>query len=341
MATALLIVGYLLAVPPLIFFGKMWRQRRWLLYFAEVFGALCIAAGWLLKGSPWAVGINSLWAIGFGVTFPMFAGRGKRLWVVVTTGLLVTVLLGGLGYVVLRNRFGKTKMKKATEGQAVSEFRRNHKGANKAAEGTPQAGVYQYSGIGEYTVAVPSLGTDKRVLAKTMPALLTAKKDRCWTLNVRFFAQHQRTVRYCAEKDGTLRMKWIINTNEFFGLKHHTKSRCTPDIIYRPGYKPGHKSPQTCKPMNDNQMFGKANAKAVWEFVGTESMTIGGKKLRVHDLKRTLVVKSLQSAKVVQHLYYDDQSNMLVRYRVKGVGSGLANFKSNYQITLVSLTPKR
>lgn len=340
MATTLLIVGYLLAVPPLLVFGKMWRRRWWLVYLAEVLGALCVAAGWFLHGAPWAAAGHGLWAVGFGATFPLMAGRGKRWWVAVATGLITSLVLGGLGYTLVRSRFGKTKVAKESVGQVVSEFRRSRGASTATAEGTPPAGVYQYAATGHYTIAVAGLGEDKRVLPKTVPALLTAKGS-CWTLNVRFFKQHQRTVRYCSDKKGGLRMVFIINQNEFFGIKHLTKSSCLPDQIIRAGNKAGDKTPQTCKPVGADQRFGKTNAKASFDYIAAETMTISGQKIRVHHMRRTLVVKSLQSANVEQHLYYAAKTGMMVRYRVNGTGSGLATFKSNYELTLVNLSPKR
>jgi hypothetical protein len=340
MATTLLIVGYLLAVPPLIVFGKMWRRRWWLVYLAEILGALAIAAGWLLHGEPWAVAVNLLWAVGFGISFPLFAGRGKRWWVAVTTGLIASLALGGLGYALVRSQFGKTKVAKESVGNAVTDFRRSKGSGGSSAEGVPAAGVYQFAGTGKYTVAVAGLGKDTRVLPKIIPALLVSE-GRCWTLNIRFFKQHQRTVRYCSDKKGGLRMVWLLNQNKFFGLEHKAKSRCEPDQIFRRGDKPGHSIAQLCKPMDDNQRFGKTNAKATFDYMATESMTIGGQKIKVHHLRRTLIVKSLQSARVEQHLYYADQTGMLVRYRIDGKGSGLATFKSDYELTLMSLSPKR
>lgn len=340
MATAVLIAGFVLALPPLVLFRKMWQGRGWLLYLAEVLGALCLAAGSLLKGVPWGLAAGVLWAVGLGITFPLFAGRGKRTWVVLVTGLLVTGIIGAAGYGVLRSRFGKTKMSKASEGDAVKDFRRAGGALKSAVEGTPPAGVYQYSAIGEYSVSVTGLGTDKRVLPKTLPAVLVSK-DRCWTLDIRFFKKHLRKVHYCADKDGGLRMAWLVNHNEFFGLKHHTKSRCEPDLIWHPSHKKGHSTQQKCAPVGEDQRFGKTNAQAEWDYMGAETLTIGKLKRKVHHMRRTLVVKSLQSARVVQHLYYDDQNKMLVRYRVKGGGSGLATFKSDYQITLTRMAPKK
>ncbi len=341
MATALLIAGYLLAIPPLIFFGKMWRERRWLLYLPAVLGALCAGAGWFLKGVPYSTAVHMLWAIGFGISFPAFAGRGKRWWVALATGLVGSLALSSVGFYVLKTRFGKTKMSKVSEKEAVSEFRRKQGKVGGVVEGTPASGVYKFTGKGQYTIAVPGLDTDKRVLPKTLPAVLVSE-GRCWILDTRFFKQHTRKVRYCADKDGGMRMKYIINHNEFFGLKNITKSRCEPDLIIPPGAKKGHQVKQTCRPMSDTtSRFGKANAKATWTYLGTEPLTIGGKKRSIHHMRRVLIIKSLQSAHVEQHLYYDVQTKMLVRYWVKGSGSGLANFKSDYQIDLVSLTPKR
>ncbi len=340
MALTLLILGYLLAVPPLVVFRKMWRRRWWLAYGAHMLGALCIASGWLLWGSTWAMAVNILWALGFGVAFPIHAGRRRRAWLVACTGLAASLLLGGAAYGLLRSRLSKTKVSKATEGEAFADFRHNQANLKGAAKGIPLPGVYRYAASGHYTVSVSGLGSDKRTLPETVPAVLVAE-GRCWTLNLRYFKQHHRTIRYCARSGGGLRMMWLENRNEFFGLKHLAKSRCEPDIIYLPGDEPGHRRPQRCRRLEGKSRFGKTNAKASFTYLAAESMTIGGKKIRVHHVRRDLEVKSLQSATIMQHLWYSADTGMLVRYRVHGRGSGLATFKSDFQLTLLDLSPRR
>ncbi|MEO9255532.1 MAG: hypothetical protein ABI305_08340 [Tepidiformaceae bacterium] len=73
-----LILGYVLAVPPLFVLRRIWRARWWPGYTAELVGALLIALGWAVKGNVGAVVINGAWALLFGVLFPLRAGRWFR-----------------------------------------------------------------------------------------------------------------------------------------------------------------------------------------------------------------------------------------------------------------------
>lgn len=78
MANVALILGYVLAVPPLFVLRRIWRARWWPGYTAELVGALLIALGWAVKGNVGAVVINGAWALLFGVLFPLRAGRWFR-----------------------------------------------------------------------------------------------------------------------------------------------------------------------------------------------------------------------------------------------------------------------
>jgi len=340
MATALLIVGYLLAAPPLFVFGRMWRRRWWLAYLAAVSGAFCVAAGWLLHGSLPVAAINAVWAVGFGITFPLFAGRHKRWWVVVSSGLVATLAVGALGYAALRSRFRKTMVSKASTRQAVSDFRRSH-GANRlvARRRTPQPGVYEYAATGHYKVTVPGLGEDRRVMPKTVPAVLVSKGD-CWELTVRYFKQHHWTVRYCRDPKMGLRLVWLKNTNEIFGLKSDSRSICEPDVILRPGDKPGRQWPQRCRPKDPNPFFGDAKGTAVARYVGAVHMTVGGRKVVAHHLRRSVKITGMLASVVEQNLWYTE-SGMMVRFHVTAKGSGVARFVADYGLTLMDLSPKR
>jgi uncharacterized protein YneR len=319
----------------------MWRRRWWLAYLAEVIGAICIAAGWVLKGSASAVAINVAWAVGFGIAFPLFAGRQKRWWVVVGTSLVITLVVGALGYGLVRSRFRKTKAAQATVGKAVADFRRA-RGALLAAERgrVPLSGVYKYAATGYYEIGLPALGKDRRVLPKAVPAVL-APSGNCWELSVRYFKQHHWTVRYCRDPRAGLRMVWLRNTNEFFGMKTWSQYRCDPDVILRPGDQPGRQWQQLCKPQEPKPVFGSAQVKVAVRYVGTESMTIGGRTLKAHHLHRTINMTGIQVSVIEQDLWYAAESGMMVRLHLKGQGSGIAKFDSDYQLTLKSLSPKR
>ena len=88
LATAALVVGYVLAVPFTLWipgYRRMWRRRElWVFVVAEV-GAALIALGWALKGNVPSTVVNVVWLLGFGAAWllapryqPRSSGRGAR-----------------------------------------------------------------------------------------------------------------------------------------------------------------------------------------------------------------------------------------------------------------------
>ena len=75
LTTALLIAGYVLAVPPLFRMRHFWRCRVWAAYAVELTGAVLITAGMIRNGNTGGVLINGAWALIFAVGFPLTAGR--------------------------------------------------------------------------------------------------------------------------------------------------------------------------------------------------------------------------------------------------------------------------
>jgi hypothetical protein len=70
--TALLVVGYLLAVPFTLFvpgFLRLWRRREAWTFAAAQVGALLITAAYVRKGQALGVVINGGWAVGLTVAY--------------------------------------------------------------------------------------------------------------------------------------------------------------------------------------------------------------------------------------------------------------------------------
>lgn len=70
LSSAVLLVGYVLAVPCTVFvpgFLRLWRRREPLVIAAAEAGAALIAVGWALKGNSPAAAFNGLWAVGLAV----------------------------------------------------------------------------------------------------------------------------------------------------------------------------------------------------------------------------------------------------------------------------------
>ena len=82
MSTALLLVGYLLAVPFTVFipgFLRLWRRRELGVFLATELGALLIAAGWAVKGGTGAAVFNAGFALVLGVAYALEGRKRARL----------------------------------------------------------------------------------------------------------------------------------------------------------------------------------------------------------------------------------------------------------------------
>ena len=265
--------------------------------------------------------------------------RRQKWKLVLATALLTTLSLAAVGYGLIHTRFRTTQAKQETVGQAVSDYRKAQGAAPKKSNGkAPPGGVYQYQGSGFYELTVPVLGRERRVLPKTIPAVLLAEGD-CWELNLRFFKQHHRKARYCQDPKAGLRVVWIKNKNEFFSMKNDSHSTCTPDVMVRPGAQPGRQWNQDCKPGKVNPHFGAPKVTVVVRYLGRESLTIGTRATQAHHLRRTLTLSGIQTGIIVQNIWYATDSGMLLKLRMKGEGKGVAKYVSDYQLTLTSLSP--
>ena len=71
-STALLVAGYVLAVPFTLFvpgFLRLWRRRERWAYACAQGGAALIATGWALRGDGASAAVNALWLLGFGAAY--------------------------------------------------------------------------------------------------------------------------------------------------------------------------------------------------------------------------------------------------------------------------------
>lgn len=64
MSAALLLVGYVVAVPPLFRLRAILRRRQVRWFAAEELGTAAIVAGWALRGRWPAVAVNAAWGVG-------------------------------------------------------------------------------------------------------------------------------------------------------------------------------------------------------------------------------------------------------------------------------------
>ena len=82
MTTALLVAGYVLAVPFTLFtpgFLRMWRRREpWVFATAQT-GAALITLGFVLQGGTVGALVNGSWLVGFATAYALEGRKRTRL----------------------------------------------------------------------------------------------------------------------------------------------------------------------------------------------------------------------------------------------------------------------
>jgi hypothetical protein len=71
-STAVLVAGYVLAVPFTLFvpgFLRLWRRRERWTYACAQGGAALIVVGWALRGSWPSAAVNTAWLVGLAVAY--------------------------------------------------------------------------------------------------------------------------------------------------------------------------------------------------------------------------------------------------------------------------------
>lgn len=267
--------------------------------------------------------------------------RWQKWKLVGATAVLTTLALGAAGYALVRHFFRPTRASRATVRQAVADYRKTTGSSRSESRGrTPPGGVYQYRATGFYEITAPVLGKERRDLPATVPAVLVADGD-CWELTLRYFKVHHSTARYCWDPSVGLRRIWTRNKNTIFSMKNRSQSSCTPDVLLRPRDRPGREWKPVCKPDKPGPHSQGTRLDLVVRYVGVEPVIVGGRKVRSHHLRRTGTATGTGTGSFRQDQWFADSTGMLVRLRVKGRGSGMAEFVSEYELTLKSLEPAR
>lgn len=82
MPLALIIVGYVLAVPFTLYrpgFLRLWRRREPWVFATEQVGAVLLAVGFGIKGSPVGALVNGGWAVGLTVAYVLEGRKRSRV----------------------------------------------------------------------------------------------------------------------------------------------------------------------------------------------------------------------------------------------------------------------
>lgn len=270
--------------------------------------------------------------------------RRQKTKLVAATAFLTVALLSITGYAVLRARFGKTHVDRASTGQAVSDFRKAGGAAHQ--EGTPPGGVYTFRAKGGMKVRSALLGNTTRTLPKTIPAVLVPQKHKpgCWELTLRLFKQNHRGEVYCKDASG-LRLMGRWERNEMFGIKTFTRQGVSPTLLVGAGAAPGSHFAMTWKILEHKTSLPlpikRPDLSIQGTYVDQATLTIGGRRVRAHHVREHANYNGSVKGTLDREVWYAVDTGMMLQLRILSVGKGMANITIDSAYTLTSLKPKQ
>jgi len=272
--------------------------------------------------------------------------RRRYGWTVAAITAVATVAVTlATGYAVVRWKFRARPVTKVSVSDAVKQFRETDKTTPSGdvlpgkVVGGPAPGVYSYKGSGFYELKVPVVGADKRVLLAQIPATLV-HIGACWELTIQFFKQHSWSAQYCKDAAGTIVMRFWRGANQYFGRDVSWSYACDPADMVRPKASAGNSWKQTCRPRGKPAEKSPPKHAQV-TFIRRESVDIAGIKTPAIHVRRTIKTSGDQTGATERHLWFSETNGLLLRLSEKSTSTGMATFRSDWDVVLSSTTPTR
>jgi len=203
----------------------------------------------------------------------------------VSVGLTLLVAVAGT-YAVLRVLLTSAPLGRAGADEVLREVRAQSGDGGTADAfrapdrlGPPPAGVYTYAASGYYVTTAPVFGAERRELPATVPAALVHEPGG-WTLTVHYFDRHRVAHHFTAAPGRVLEEPEIVTDNVRFGMEIRTVLSCRPPEAVRAGLAPGATWPQDCGAVTTGLMGATQTLASTDTFVGTEPLTVGGRRSR-------------------------------------------------------------
>jgi hypothetical protein len=266
--------------------------------------------------------------------------RSRRRWLIVAAVLAVALPLGGyLAWHWLR--YDATPVSLA---QAGARFQRERPaGAQGAAPLVPAEGVYRYRGHGSDRLSVPPLSQSH---GPGMPGTITHNGTGCWTLRLDYSSNHWQDWGYCArnggldERSGRTFQRWDLGVTS---VSNQSSFSCRSHTL-RPAMRPGDRWTQTCTGTN-SAIPGATTSQGPMRFVGIETLSIGGRRVRAYHLVQERRVTGSQRGSLHADVWFALDGLPLRERHTISVASpspiGDVNYDEVTDFTLAALAPRR
>ncbi len=258
-------------------------------------------------------------------------------------GVLAVVFLGLLGsWLLLLNR--DTRPKSVQE--AVEDFRQGGTSDGGTVALRPSAGVYTYEGSGKERIDVPPASHSQ---GPEIPATVTHDDNGCWTFKIDYSVDHWQDYQYCS-RDGTLTelggrtfQRWNFVATSVDNL---STFECDPAAeMVRTGMEPGDTWEQSCAGTS-NQVSGTVVSAGPVEYVGEETLEVGGESVRAYHLHRERELSGAQTGEDVVDFWFAVDNGLPLRNERSitahsGSPIGIVTFTEEGDFMLSSLTPRQ
>lgn len=262
----------------------------------------------------------------------------RRRWVI--AGLVLAVLVG-LG-VLVTVRWSKNRAREVDIADVAAPT-----GTTLPAKADvlrPSQGVYLYRGSGTDALDKPP---STQAEGPSMPGIVRHHTDGCWTFRIDYSTNHWQRWDYCPtaggldEVGGAAYQRW-----NFGALVNETTSRfdCRAPVI-KADQQPGDEWRQTCTGVSTG-VDGVTHSSGPFRFIGTETLTIGGHRVRAHHYRRERTNTGNQDGSEAGDVWFSADTGMLLRSRHQIEATtdtviGKVHYTEDGDFELTSLVPKR
>lgn len=280
---------------------------------------------------------------------PVTAPRRHRRSVVLLVGGSLVVALVGIVVVVVTLWFTRESPGARSLDDALAEFRA---GDPTAVESIgvfvqrPPSGVYTAAGNGRASIDFPPTSQS---YGATVPVIVRADADGCWTTEVDFNDAFRQTWHHCVidgdvvERSSRTSTRWDLGV---MTIDEHADFVCDPPgVIIRAGERRAEVSRYSCVGTSD-AIDGSTTSDVSYSMVGAESVDVGGTMVPAFHYVEVDTLTGAQRGTTTIEYWYAIESFLLVRMERdialrtdSPVGS--VTFTENGSWQLQSLDPRR
>lgn len=264
--------------------------------------------------------------------------RYRTLWrVLIGLGVLVVVLLAAAAAWWV---FGRDEARQRSTDDAIEDFRRSG-GTGSQDDGRPAIGVYSATAAGSEDIGIPGLTES---FGPGAPVTVTHGDGGCFTYTVDLNTHHRRSWTFCPANGATFALTVADTTTvrdvPGLNLDSLTTYTCQTPVPYLwPDPTVGESRSGTCTGASDTVKGTTTDAGSV-EFLGTDTLTVGGIEVAVVHVRSTDIFGDAQTGTEVDEWWLDARTGLPLKLVIDAdLTSSVGDYIEKGTLELTTVTP--